>query len=469
MHPNARFPSLFSLSFVSLALLFRHVIAFGYLADQNHEHQHKAFIRHVEEKIPDQQDQELFKRQLAGLLGAASGGGDALSGLTSLTGAIPGLGGGFSYGGGPVDVSGAHKFVPPGAGDQRGPCPGLNAAANHNYIAHNGVVGMFEVVHTINQLYGVGLDLALANALLAVFSAGDPITLRWSIGGPDPKVAAPLGGLLGLFGQPQGLDYAHNFVEADCSLTRNDLFDTGDSWTLDINLFQRLYYSVPEGYPFTFYDMAHIAARRFHECIATSPNFYFGPVAGLVVANAAKIFAARIFANYSDPYHPEGVLTHQILKSFFGVVDWPRPFTYNYGCERIPENWTRRPGAYGLLEFNVDLIEWIGWFPELGSIGGNMGAVNTFAGIRLDDPASGISNLPKLLEGNNLICIALELMKTASPSFANNLFKTLFDLVGTTIQSIGCPQIGALERGGVPLTQNLQSIYPGAARAKSGL
>ena len=29
-----------------------------------------------------------------------------------------------------ISTSGAYAFVPPGAGDQRGPCPGLNAAAN---------------------------------------------------------------------------------------------------------------------------------------------------------------------------------------------------------------------------------------------------------------------------------------------------------------------------------------------------
>lgn len=40
-----------------------------------------------------------------------------------------------------VSVSGKHKFVAPdfAAGDARGPCPGLNALANHGYIPHNGV------------------------------------------------------------------------------------------------------------------------------------------------------------------------------------------------------------------------------------------------------------------------------------------------------------------------------------------
>lgn len=44
-----------------------------------------------------------------------------------------------------IDVTGAHAFVPPGQGDIRGPCPGLNAFANHNYLPHNGIatIGQF--------------------------------------------------------------------------------------------------------------------------------------------------------------------------------------------------------------------------------------------------------------------------------------------------------------------------------------
>jgi hypothetical protein len=37
-----------------------------------------------------------------------------------------------------IDVSGDHAFLPPGAGDLRGPCPGLNALANHGYLSHDG-------------------------------------------------------------------------------------------------------------------------------------------------------------------------------------------------------------------------------------------------------------------------------------------------------------------------------------------
>jgi hypothetical protein len=40
-----------------------------------------------------------------------------------------------------VDVSpgSAHQYIAPGQGDIRAPCPGLNAAANHGFLPHNGV------------------------------------------------------------------------------------------------------------------------------------------------------------------------------------------------------------------------------------------------------------------------------------------------------------------------------------------
>jgi len=50
-----------------------------------------------------------------------------------------------------IDVAGQHAFVPPSKTDQRGPCPGLNALANHNYISHNGVAPMTNIIAAVNQ------------------------------------------------------------------------------------------------------------------------------------------------------------------------------------------------------------------------------------------------------------------------------------------------------------------------------
>ena len=55
-----------------------------------------------------------------------------------------------------VDVSGAHAFIAPQASDLRGPCPGLNAAANHGYIARNRYTTLQESLDAIVEVYGLG-------------------------------------------------------------------------------------------------------------------------------------------------------------------------------------------------------------------------------------------------------------------------------------------------------------------------
>jgi len=55
-----------------------------------------------------------------------------------------------------VDVSGAHAFVGPGASDLRGPCPAMNALANHGYIARNGYTYLQESDDAIMKVYGIG-------------------------------------------------------------------------------------------------------------------------------------------------------------------------------------------------------------------------------------------------------------------------------------------------------------------------
>jgi len=81
-----------------------------------------------------------------------------------------------------VSTSGDHAFVPPNfaARDVRGPCPGLNAAANHGYIPHNGVGTMGDFIKGTNEAYGMSLELG---GFLAVYGAVfDVNLLGYSIG-----------------------------------------------------------------------------------------------------------------------------------------------------------------------------------------------------------------------------------------------------------------------------------------------
>jgi hypothetical protein len=45
-----------------------------------------------------------------------------------------------------VDVrpGSGHEYRAPGKDDKRGPCPGLNAAANHGFISHDGITNILE-------------------------------------------------------------------------------------------------------------------------------------------------------------------------------------------------------------------------------------------------------------------------------------------------------------------------------------
>jgi hypothetical protein len=57
--------------------------------------------------------------------------------------------------------------------------------------------------------------------------------------------------------------------------------------------------------------MAKRAKNRFEETIQTNPDFYYGPVTGLIARNAGYIFPGRLFRNHSRE-NPEGVLSTSI-------------------------------------------------------------------------------------------------------------------------------------------------------------
>ena len=53
-----------------------------------------------------------------------------------------------------ISTSGANAWKAPGPGDKRGPCPALNAMANHGYFPRNGIVGLLTVPTACNQVFG---------------------------------------------------------------------------------------------------------------------------------------------------------------------------------------------------------------------------------------------------------------------------------------------------------------------------
>lgn len=212
----------------------------------------------------------------------------------------------------PIEVTGDHEFIPPDYenGAQRGPCPGLNALANHGYISRKGVTSLVEVTGAINQVYGMGIELATVLAVMGTVFVGNPLSLNpgFSIGATASGAQNILDNLVGLLGTPRGLNGSHNIIEGDSSMTRADLYMGGDASTMVMQQFQDLYdMSSGEG-NYDFDVFAERASIRFDETVATNPNFYYGPFTGMIARNAGYLFACRMFANHSSE-NPEGILS----------------------------------------------------------------------------------------------------------------------------------------------------------------
>jgi hypothetical protein len=252
---------------------------------------------------------------------------------------VLGIAPGFDAAAQHVDVSGNHAFLPPGHGDLRGPCPGLNALANHNYLPHNGVATIAQFVEATNEVFGMGLDLATFLSTYGAVMDGD--LTSWSIGGPPP------GGLLsglGLLSAPRGISYSHNKYESDVSPTRGDLYQYGNDYLVQLPQFEALYAkqaNVPDAQ--ANYDLdvlTEYRVERFQQSISENPYFFNGPFSGVAVQPAAYTFIYRFMGNKSAE-HPEGVLNKEVLKSFFAITGDEGDFTYTPGYERIPENWCK--------------------------------------------------------------------------------------------------------------------------------
>ncbi|KAJ6520891.1 Chloroperoxidase [Mycena vulgaris] len=302
----------------------------------------------------------------------------------------------------PIDVHGEHAFVPPSAGDLRGPCPALNALANHNYITHSGLMTLAESMEVSNTVWGFGEEITLiATTLGEVYGSGDGVHI--SIGGPDLSVPVDLFGSL-IDGQ--GLSGTHNQFEGDSSPVRGDFFT-----------FHGNNYDVHEPY---FKSLLESLARnksdiRYHQSVATNPYFFYGPVP-MVITTLVHMFITGIMANF-PPSHPDGYFTPEALHSLFGfVADDSGELQYRPGHERIPENWYRRPKDFTHLEA-APQIEALGAADRRTLLpGGNMGEVNTFTPMDLAALTGGVYTEETLFEGTNLRCFCFQVLQLAMPS-----------------------------------------------------
>lgn len=294
----------------------------------------------------------------------------------------------------------------------------------------------------------MSLDLGGFLAVYGTVFDGNPLSLDpgYSIGGFSPDAQNILNGA-GLIGTPTGLSGSHNKYESDVSPTRGDLYLEGNNYKVVLSRFIDYYNVLPRNVPSgeQYTGLADFHYQRFQESKSQNPYFFYSPFAGILVSPAGYSFPARMMANHSTQY-PDGYLDPETFKSFFGISGPEGEFVYQEGHEQIPANWYKRPAAnpYSIPLFLLDVIEHASKYPELLSFGGNLGKVDTFAGVDVTDLTGGVFNFEHLLDQNQLFCFLLQTTQAAGP-----------DLLGTTFSQ------GAITKAFEPLADKIQNLLFG--------
>ncbi|KAF1988889.1 Cloroperoxidase [Aulographum hederae CBS 113979] len=336
-----------------------------------------------------------------------------------------------------------HEYRDPGPNDKRGPCPGLNAAANHGFLPRSGITTLEQTVTGLGAAYGFGPEFAAALSAFAIVFTGDPTRGTWSIGqGYSPGL---LGGLLS---NPSGISFSHNNYESDASPTRADAYlNNGDAASLILSKFESLYNKAVDG-EFTI-DILRTHNKEVHDfSVQNNPYFFSAPFAGLVPP-IAHHFVINLMSNHSAE-NKNGFLTQDVLKQFFAISGPDGAHVYNKGKERIPENWYRRPSSnpYGAAAAGADVAILILRYPDVIRVGGNTGTVNSFVGVNPGDLTGGVFDATTLAQGNNAICFALQASQQAVPSVLKGIVSDITGAVNflagklnPVTSSLGCPQL----------------------------
>lgn len=347
---------------------------------------------------------------------------------------IPGTGkGGIKV---PADGDTAHKFVAPGSNDIRGPCPGLNAAANHNFLSHDGVVTFNELVDAQQNVYNVGYDLAVLLATLGIQAGGDVVTGKVSIGCDATSRTA----LLPVLGAQPGLN-THNKFEADSSLTRSDYFlNNGDNYSFNGSLFQEMKVVADRvsGGTFDLNALAAYRSQRYDESVQQNANFFFGPLSLLLYGAASFLY--ELFPNFGN----EGVADLATIKSFFGAVeDSSAPGGWRHVPEQIPSNWFSRRSPYTINDVGNQIFTMYIKYPKL--FGGNVGKSN-FDGLSTPFGILSGDKIPDTATAADLTCFLYQLGTgpvPASLSTVTDITGAVFNFgvakLNPVFKNSGCP------------------------------
>jgi len=103
-------------------------------------------------------------------------------------------------------------------------------------------------------------------------------------------------------------------------------------------------------------------------------------------------------------------------------------------------------------------------YPELFSLGGNTGTVNSFTGVDLGTLTGGVFNAETLLEGNNLACFLLQAAHQGVSSSLAGLLASIVDPILALVNNAISPVTTALSCPAMlPWDRSAFNGFPGAS------
>lgn len=236
--------------------------------------------------------------------------------------------------------------------------------ANHGFISRDGITTFAEAANACQITLGFGYDTCAFLSGLGLLSGGDLATGKYSIGGVDKRVPNTLGPALGIS--------HHGPFEVDQSISRIDTY-FGNNANFHKTRFDAITKIAEENHGGLYGQSLWNEERQktYTHARETNPEFDAG-AKHLAVTLAERVFIFRALPNGTS----------------LGVADKQNvlPFYLN---ETFPENWFRRPNAYGLDEVGTDVAELFLLGPT--ELGMNQG-LNNFVPIQPDTGSLTASN-----------------------------------------------------------------------------
>lgn len=165
----------------------------------------------------------------------------------------------------------AHPYIPydPKNPDhatwQRGPCPGLNTAANHGYLPRDGIVTPVDLFVGLWEALSLAPDLCGLLTFAGFVWKGDLAQMKMSIGGnKDVHGNVVING--------PGLSQ-HGVLEGDSSITREDSA-IGDQVHISMSRYNRFkgYCAAQSEFDVTIKSLSQARKAAFDDCVKYNPK-----------------------------------------------------------------------------------------------------------------------------------------------------------------------------------------------------